>query len=80
MVKTKKLDKDGMILPLAIAAIFLIGFIMFLYWDKISNVAEKLPEIKTGEELNQVLDDLDSENPDSMNKDVNGVSTDASLL
>jgi len=77
---TAKLDKNGMILPLAVGAILVIGFVMFFYWGRISKVATKLPEIKSADELSQVLKDLDSQSPDSMNTDVNGVASDASGL
>ncbi|MEK7497788.1 MAG: hypothetical protein AAB656_02630 [Patescibacteria group bacterium] len=77
---TAKLDKNGIILPLAIGAIVVIAFVVLLYRDSVFKIAEKLPEIKTAEELTQVLSDLDGQDPSEMNTDVNGVVTDASGL
>ena len=70
-----KLDKHGIILPLAIAAVFAIG--MFVYFNGgMGKVASD--SIKTFEELDEVLGEVDSQNPNVMKTDLDANAVDAS--
>lgn len=78
--KILKLDKQGLILPLAIGALALLFFTW--YFLKVSSRKTTVMEnkIESVEDLNDAANDLDSQSPDSFNLDLNSNASDASGL
>lgn len=77
-VVVKKLDRDGFIFVLAIGALALIFFTFYLFNSSLfGSNKEAVAPIESSEELDIVLKDVDSENPDTFKEDLNENSKDA---